>query len=121
MMRFTAVVGVMDDEEDVELREGMQVNSEDGQSLGTLASLLVDEEEEQPEFLLVKAAGVDRLIPMEAVLGVGDGALVLDVPATAMGEFPRLADEAGPTSDEIELAYRVYEEHAQYEADEDEE
>ena len=109
---------------DVELKEGMPVTSEDGQSLGRLASMLVaegDDEDEEAEFLLVESAGQDRLVPMEAVLGVGDGALILDVPATAMGKFPHIRADADPTDDEIEMAYRVYDEHAQYETADDEE
>lgn len=112
---------MQDEGEEVELTEGMPVTSEDGQSLGKLSSLLIPEEEEDAEFLLIDVAGTDRLVPMEAVLGVGDGALILDVPATAVGKFPHLRSESEPTEDEIALAYRVYEENAVYEADDDEE
>lgn len=111
----------MSDEEEVELSEGMPINSEDGQSLGKLASLLVAEDDDEAEFLIVNAGGADRLVPMDAVLGVDDGALVLDVPTDAMAKFPRIRQDAEPTDAEIELAYRVYEENAQYEPDEDEE
>lgn len=116
----------MDQEgEEVDLREGMPVATEEGASLGTLAALLVAEEEEEAEFLLIEHDGAERLVPFEAVLGVGDGNLVLDVPSPAiLAEFPRIRSQADPTDAEMELAYQVYDEHAAYgdeEEDEDEE
>lgn len=107
--------------EEVELKEGMPVTTEEGESLGKLSSLLVAEEEEEAEFLVLGTANGERLVPMNAVLGVGDGNLVLDVPPAALDKFPRVRADAEPTDDEIELAYRVYEENAQYEMAEDDE
>ena len=105
--------------EEVDLREGMPVATEEGASLGTLSALLVAEEEEEAEFILIAHQGAERLVPFEAVLGVGDGNLVLDVPTPEiLGKFPRIRDQADPTDDEMELAYKVYDENAAY-ADED--
>ena len=99
----------------------MPVATEDGASLGTLSALLVAEEEDEAEFLLVAHAGAERLVPFEAVLGVGDGSLVLDVPSPEiLAKFPLIRAQADPTDDEMELAYQVYDDNAQY-ADEDEE
>lgn len=107
--------------EEVDLREGMPVANEDGASLGKLSALLVAEDEEEAEFILVDAGGSERLVPFEAVLGVGDDALILDVPAEALQKFPAIKNQAEPTEDEMELAYQVYDEHASYAADEEEE
>ena len=107
----------MDAEEEVELSEGMPVATEDGEPLGKLAGLLVGEEDEEAEFLLLTHNGADRLVPFDAVLGVGDGNLILDVPLVALDKFPKMRADAEPTDDEIELAYRVYEENAAYEED----
>lgn len=113
----------MDPEGDeVDLHEGMPVATEEGAALGKLAALLVGEEEEEAEFLLVDANGQERLIPFEAVLGVGDGKLVLDVPSVdVFGKFPAIRANAEPTEAEMELAYEVYDEHATYADDEEEE
>lgn len=108
-----------DEAEEVYLREGMPVSNEAGEALGSLAALLVAEDEEEAEFLLVANDGTDRLVPFEAVLGVGDDQLILDVPHKALGEFPVIRSGVEPTDDEMELAYHVYDEHAQYESDEE--
>jgi sporulation protein YlmC with PRC-barrel domain len=101
--------------EEVDLREGMPVATEEGASLGKLSALLVAEEEEEAEFLLIEHNGAERLVPFEAVLGVGDGNLVLDVPTPEiLAKFPRIRDQADPTDDEMELAYQVYDENALY-------
>lgn len=93
----------------------MPVATEEGAPLGKLSALLVAEEEEEAEFLLVEHDGAERLVPFEAVLGVGDGALVLDVPTPdILAKFPRIRDQAEPTDDEMELAYQVYDENAVY-------
>lgn len=108
--------------DEVDLHEGMPVATEEGVVLGKLAALLVGEEEEEAEFLLVEQAGAERLIPFEAVLGVGDGNLVLDVPsADVFAKFPKIRPQAEPTEDEMEMAYDVYDEHATYGDDEEEE
>ena len=113
---------MVDDEEEVDLREGMPVANEEGASLGKLAALLVAEEEEEAEFLLVQHQGTERLVPFEAVLGVGDGNLVLDVPsAEVLAQFPKIRDGAEPTEDEMELSYQVYDENAAYGGDAEEE
>ncbi len=113
-----------DAEEEVELQEGMPVSNEDGEALGTLAGMLVeedeDEEEAEAEFVIVSHGGADRLVPYEAILGVGDGSLLLNVPAKAMDKFPKLRADTNPTEAETELAYHVYDENALY-VDEDEE
>lgn len=118
-MRPEALRGRMDDEEGVALDEGMPVTNEEGESLGTLAAVLIpegeeemDDEDDSERFLLVRADGVDRLVPFESVLGVGDGSLVLDVPAKNMGKFPALQAEADPTPAQMEQAYRVFDEGA---------
>lgn len=108
----------MPDEEEVDLREGMPVSNEAGEKLGTLAALLVADDEEDAEFLLLKAGDADRLIPFEAVLGVGDGDLILDVPADALGHFPKIAPDQDPTDEQMDKAYEVFDENAEYEADE---
>lgn len=105
----------MDDEgEEIDLREGMSVASEEGDELGTLAALLIEEEEEDAEFLLLKTATGERLIPFEAVLGVGDGALVLDVTKDTLARYPLVPSGKEPSDDDVERAYEVYEETAQY-------
>lgn len=111
----------MDEEgEEVDLREGMPVATEEGASLGKLSALLVAEEEDEAEFLLIDHNGAERLVPFEAVLGVGDGSLVLDVPTPEiLAKFPRIRDQADPTDAEMELAYQVYDENAAYADEED--
>lgn len=107
--------------DEVDLHEGMPVATEEGAVLGKLAALLVGEDDEEAEFLLIEQAGDERLVPFEAVLGVGDGNLVLDIPSVEVfGKFPKIRPQAEPTEDEMELAYDVYDEHAAY-ADEEEE
>lgn len=107
--------------EEVDLHEGMPVATEEGANLGKLSALLVAEDEEEAEFLIVENNGAEHLVPFEAVLGVGDGSLVLDVPgAEVLAKFPRVKTDSEPTEDEMELAYQVYDEHAAY-ATEDEE
>ena len=98
----------------------MPVATEEGASLGKLSALLVAEEEEEAEFILVEHNGAERLVPFEAVLGVGDGSLVLDVPTPdVLAKFPRIRDQADPTDAEMELAYKVYDENAAYGDDEE--
>lgn len=118
-MRPEALRGRMDDEEEVALDEGMPVTNEDGESLGTLTAVLIpegeedmDDEDDSERFLLVHAGGADRLVPFESVLGVGDGNLVIDVPAANIGKFPALAAEANPTPAQMEQSYRVFDEGA---------
>lgn len=108
-----------EDEDEIALDEGMPVTNPDGAELGTLGSLLVEEEEEEAEFILLRTGDVERLVPFEAVLGVGDGSLVLDVPAENVTRFPVLREGAEPTSAEMELAYRVFDEGASEDEDED--
>lgn len=109
------------EEEEVALDEGMPVKNEEGEDLGTLGVLLIDEgdEDENPEFLLLRVGAVDRLVPFEAVLGVGDGNLVLDVPVENVPRFPALQEGADPTPDEMELAYKIYDEGSTASDDED--
>jgi hypothetical protein len=113
----------MDDEEemeDVPLEEGMPVENADGEKLGELGALLVEEDEDEAEFLVLRAAGADRLVPFAAVLGVGDGSLVLDVPADNVAKFPRLAPDAEPTEAQMDAAYEVFDSGASEAPDEDE-
>ena len=109
-----------DDGEEVDLHEGMQVSNEEGEELGTLSALLLEEDEEEAEFFLLKTApGADeRLIPFEAVLGVGDGALVIDVTRGVLDRYPAVKPGSEPSDDDIERAYDVYDETAQYVGDE---
>lgn len=109
-----------DDEGEVALDEGMPVTNVDGADLGTLGALLIEEDEEEAEFLVLRTGDVERLVPFEAVLGVGDGSLVLDVPEENVTRFPVLREGSEPTSAEMEQAYRVYDEGAS-EDDEEEE
>lgn len=108
----------MDDEE-VDLREGMKVASEDGDDLGTLAALLVEDEADEAEFILLKTGADERLIPFDAVLGVGDGALVLDVTREVLAQYPAVKPGSEPTDADIERAYDVYDETGTY-GDDDE-
>lgn len=108
----------MPEDEEVDLREGMPVTNEAGETLGSLAALLVAEDEEEAEFLLLKTGTEDRLIPFEAVLGVGDGDLILDVPLAALVQFPAIKPDEEPTEAQMEKAYDVFDEHAEYEPDE---
>lgn len=111
----------MEEGEEVELSEGMPVSNEDGESLGKLAGMLIAEGEEEAEFIIVTTSdSVDRLVPFEAVLGVADGAILVDMPGKAMTQFPKVSPEADPTEDEIEFAYHVYDEHAMLGPDSDE-
>ena len=108
----------MDDEEEVDLREGMQVANEDGEELGTLSALLVEDEEEEAEFFLLKSGNDERLIPFDAVLGVGDGALVIDVTRDVLARYPVVKPGAEPSDADIERAYDVYDETGSYVEDE---
>lgn len=108
----------MDEEEEVDLREGMQVSNEDGEELGTLSALLVEDEEEEAEFFLLKSGNDERLIPFEAVLGVGDGALVVDVTRDVLPRYPLVKPGAEPTDADVERAYDVYDETGSYVEDE---
>ncbi|HET6403314.1 MAG TPA: PRC-barrel domain-containing protein [Candidatus Thermoplasmatota archaeon] len=104
----------MEEEEEVDLREGMQVSNEDGEELGTLAALLVEEDEEDAEFFLLKSGAEERLIPFEAVLGVGDGALVIDVTREVLERYPLVKPGTEPTDADVERAYEVYDETGSY-------
>lgn len=104
----------MVDEDEVELREGMPVANEAGDKLGVLAALLIAEDEEEAEFLILKAGESERLVPFEAVLGVGDGELVLDVPTGVVGQYPAVSANEEPTDEQMELSYKVYDETAEY-------
>ena len=112
----------MDEEgEEVDLHEGMPVATEEGADLGKLAALLVAEDEEEAEFIVIAHGGKEHLVPFEAVLGVGDGNLVLDVPSPqVLAKFPAIRPNADPSDAEMELAYQVYDEHAAYGEDEEE-
>lgn len=103
-----------DDGEEVDLREGMQVASEDGEALGTLSALLVEEDEEEAEFIIIKAGAEEHLVPFDAVLGVGDGALILDVTKDVLPRYPAVKPGAEPSDADVEKAYDVYDETAQY-------
>lgn len=107
------------DEEEVDLREGMRIASEEGDELGTLAALLVEEDDEEAEFLLLKTGNDERLIPFDAVLGVGDGALVLDVTRDVLDRYPVIKSGGEPTDADVERAYDVYDETGSYVADDD--
>ncbi len=109
------------EEQEVELSEGMPVKNEAGDVLGKLAGLLVaDDDQDDAEFVLVNDGTVERLIPYDAIIGVGDGNLLLDVPALAMAKFPKMRPDIEPTDAEIDLSYAVFDEHAEYEEDTDE-
>lgn len=101
-----------EEEDEVPLAEGMPAANPDGESLGKLSALLIEEGEEDAEFILLQSGGADRLVPFEAVLGVDEGTLLLDVPAANLGRFPQLRPNAEPTADEMQLAYDVYDEGA---------
>lgn len=107
-----------DDGEEVALEEGMPVENGEGVKLGELGALLVEEEEDEAEFIILRAGGVDRLVPFEAVLGVGDGALVVDIPAANLARFPPVRPNIEPTDAELQLAYEVFDSGAS-ESDED--
>lgn len=109
-----------DDGDEVPLSEGMPVENEEGAALGKLSALLVEEEDEDAEFLLLGANGADHLVPFEAIRGVDDGTLILDVPAANVSRFPKLKADAEPTQAEMDLAYEVYDEGAT-DADEEDE
>lgn len=114
LMRKASARGTMVDEDEVELREGMPVANEAGDKLGVLAALLIAEDEEEAEFLILKAGDDERLVPFEAVLGVGDGELVLDVPANVVTQYPAVTADQEPSDEQMELAYKVYDETAEY-------
>jgi len=107
--------------DEVPLSEGMPVENEDGIALGRLSALLVEEDEEQAEFFLLDAKGTERLVPFEAILGVGDGVLIVDIPAENVDRFPKLAKDAEPTDDEMQLAYDVFDSGASDSDDSDDE
>ncbi|MFA5862059.1 MAG: PRC-barrel domain-containing protein [Candidatus Thermoplasmatota archaeon] len=99
-------------EEEVSLSEGMPIENEEGIALGKLSALLVEEDAEEAEFFLLESQGVERLLPFEAILGVGDGMLIVDVPAANVQRFPPMRPEIEPTEAEMELAYEVFDEGA---------
>jgi len=104
----------MEDDEEVDLHEGMPVSNEEGEELGTLSALLVEDDEEDAEFFLVKLGSEERLLPFDAVLGVGDGNLIVDVSREVLPRYPLVKSGAEPSDDDIEKAYDVYEETAKY-------
>jgi len=110
--RLGLVAQMEDEGEEVDLREGMDVSNEDGEALGTLAALLVEEDEEEAEFLLLKTGSGERLVPFDVVVGVGDGALVLDVTTEVLERYPLVKSGSEPSDEEIERAYEVYDETA---------
>lgn len=109
-----------EDGDEIDLKEGMGVSNEDGDELGTLSALLIEEEEEEAEFLILKTATGERLVPFDAVLGVGDGSLILDVPKDVLERYPVVKAGAEPSDDDIDRAHELYEETASY-TDDDEE
>lgn len=111
----------MDEDEGVELEEGMPVVDPEGKELGRLGALLVEEDADEAEFLLLKAGNADRLVPFDAVLGVGDGSLVLDVPPDTVARYPQIRADTDPTDAEMEMSYHVFEEHAGSYGEEDDE
>lgn len=104
---------------EVPLEEGMPIENGDGEKLGQLGALLVEEDEDEAEFLILKAGGVDRLVPFEAVLGVGDGSLVLDIPAANVARFPAVRSDKEPTDADMELAYEVFDSGASEPSDDE--
>jgi sporulation protein YlmC with PRC-barrel domain len=105
---------VDDDENEVELHEGMQVSNEDGEELGTLSALLVEDDEEDAEFFLLKAGATEHLVPFDAVLGIGDGALVVDVTKDVLARYPVVTPGTEPSEADIEKAYDVFDETSNY-------
>lgn len=108
----------MDAEEEVDLHEGMPIANEEGEPLGTLAALLVEDEEEDAEFFIIRAGADERLVPFDAVLGVGDGSLVVDIAADVLARYPIVKPGSEPTDSDIERAYDVYDETGSYVEDE---
>lgn len=105
----------MDGEGDeVDLKEGMGVSNEDGDELGTLSALLIEEDEDEAEFLLLKTPKGERLVPFNAVVGVGDDSLILDVPMEVLDRYPLVAAGGEPTDDDIDRAHEIYEETGSY-------
>lgn len=94
-----------DDRLDIE--EGMPVQSEDGDDLGTLASVLVDDETEEVAFFTLATPEGEALVPFEAVLGIEEGRLVLDATPDQIEDLPRVVPHRDPTDAEIDLAYRI--------------
>lgn len=92
----------------------MQVSNEEGEELGTLSAMLVEDKDEDAEFFLLKTGNHERLIPFEAVLGIGDGALLVDITKDVLEQYPSIKSGAEPTDADIEKAYDVYDETAQY-------
>lgn len=111
----------MDEGELVDLHEGMKVSNEAGDELGTLSALLIPEDEEEAEFLILKGGNAERLVPFEAVLGVGDGVLILDASREALTRYPAVGSNADPTDEDCEKAYDVYDETGEYAGEEDDE
>jgi hypothetical protein len=108
---------VDDDESEIELHEGMQVSNEDGDELGTLSALLVEDEEEDAEFFLLKAGATEHLVPFDAVIGIGDGALVVDIAKDVLSRYPAVKPGSEPSDADIEKAYDVYDETSSYSDD----
>lgn len=96
-----------EDGEEIALDEGMPVDSGDGDELGTLVSVLVDEETDEAGFLIVGAGGRQKLVPFEAVMDVEEGRLVVDVEPDEFDRLPTASAERDPTEAEMALAYRV--------------
>ncbi len=94
-------------EGDLALDAGMPVSSVDGETLGKLASVLIDEETEEPGFVTVTGEDGERLVPIEAVMDVEEGTLVLDVEPEDFARLPKARSDRDPTEAEVDLAYRV--------------
>ncbi|HWG91391.1 MAG TPA: hypothetical protein VNZ52_11145 [Candidatus Thermoplasmatota archaeon] len=102
-----------DDEMDgeIELREGMELMTIDGVPLGTLVSMLVDEEEEEePAFLTFTGhnnGDREYLLPVEAVVSQEGSTLRVSVEANDAKRLPAFHEDRDPTDAEIALAYTL--------------
>ena len=100
-------------QEEFEMRPGMEILTEDGTPLGTLSSILVDEDEdgeEIPAFLTFTGhdnGDREYLIPVEAITNQVGNELRVSVKGADAKRLPGFNEERDPSDAEIALAYKL--------------
>jgi sporulation protein YlmC with PRC-barrel domain len=92
LVRLTdSALTIADPDEDV---RGLAVVDRDGEELGTIDDLFVDEPERKVRLLELGTGGIlgigreTSLVPVDAVAGIQEGRVVLDTPASTLAEAP---------------------------------
>jgi hypothetical protein len=78
----------------IEIRRGMPMRSRDGGDAGQVAAVMVDSARQAVTHIVLSRwrAGLEyRLVPAGAVIGVRDGAVVLELASAAIDDLPARA------------------------------